>query len=178
MAHKLSCLRVLGNTTYTETHVWDGAVEPVRTITAESIGKVAHHVAGELHISELLLGQPIAVAALAWNLLAGRMDICLGRALETETAVADPTSYNRSEPLAEIYVESRRDTVNQLALLVVVTENQLTTALQTDEPVRTRRSGLNTEFVSIISYRLGGVTLDLHLRLCGCTECQCQQHRH
>ena len=121
-----------------------------RLVAAERIAKIEHGIHPDITEREFLLVQPVAVSALSRNLLPCRERLVrtfLGGAPHAEPIVGDPRSDSRGEPFTYAYVQCGSKPVSEFRLFVVVSEINLGSASDIDEPVIFETIGLHFEFV-------------------------------
>ena len=105
---------------------------------------------------ELLLVEPISVTALSGHLHPFVVDAHLCGTLGLQAAVHQLHADAGGEPFAHCHIECGGDAVAELALLVVVTEENLSAGSDTYEPVAAETVRLHAVLVVAVLHRFFG----------------------
>ena len=122
---------------HAETSVSAEVIQALLVVATYHVGEIEQHISMEVEVIKLLLLQPIAVASLSGHILTGAVSqrALLCGTLNRKAAIHKPYAYARREPLANSYIESRRNSVAKRSLTVMVAKVDLATCANTDKPV-------------------------------------------
>ena len=173
----LHALRMFPHACPPHAEVGRAVVDALGVEAADDVGHVEHAVQVEVVERELLLHQPVAVAALAGHVHAGAVGgklavaFLLRGAAHGQAAIGEPHAEAGREPFSHGHVQGGSHAVEELHLLVVVAEEDLSAEAGTDKPVVPEVVGLHFILVVVVHLHHRGVCHDHRgVLLCGCSQ--------